>query len=102
MNGRSCRKRGGARGGVAWHADPGDDRSAKRDDPLTFYCPLRYSRAELTARREIVLPPTLEANVAQLAEQVIRNDQVVGSNPTVGSIFIARRWVRPSAQFVIG
>jgi hypothetical protein len=26
------------------------------------------------------------ADIAQLVEQVIRNDQVVGSNPTIGSL----------------
>ena len=26
-----------------------------------------------------------QANIAQLVEQLIRNEQVVGSNPTVGS-----------------
>ena len=33
----------------------------------------------------------LYANVAQLVEQVIRNDQVVGSNPTIGSILLYLR-----------
>ena len=28
------------------------------------------------------------ANIAQLVEQVIRNDQVIGSSPIVGSIFL--------------
>jgi hypothetical protein len=29
-----------------------------------------------------------EASVAQLVEQFIRNDQVIGSNPIAGSIFL--------------
>ena len=34
----------------------------------------------------------LKANLAQLVEQVIRNDQVVGSSPTIGSSFFRRRF----------
>ena len=30
-----------------------------------------------------------DADVAQLVEQLIRNEQVTGSNPAIGSIFIA-------------
>ena len=31
-----------------------------------------------------------DADVAQLVEQLIRNEQVTGSNPAIGSIFIAQ------------
>jgi hypothetical protein len=34
------------------------------------------------------------ADIAQLVEQVIRNDQVVGSNPTIGSSLRSRRGIR--------
>ena len=37
------------------------------------------------------------ADIAQLAEQVIRNDQVVGSNPTIGS----RQMVDPPWQVLL-
>jgi hypothetical protein len=33
----------------------------------------------------------LNADIAQLVEQVIRNDQVVGSNPTIGLFPLERR-----------
>ena len=32
----------------------------------------------------------LQANLAQSVEQLIRNEQVIGSNPMIGSIFFAR------------
>jgi hypothetical protein len=34
------------------------------------------------------------ADIAQLVEQVIRNDQVVGSNPTIGSSQNSFSWWR--------
>jgi hypothetical protein len=33
----------------------------------------------------MVARESVNADIAQLVEQVIRNDQVVGSNPTIGS-----------------
>ena len=33
-----------------------------------------------------VAKESVNADIAQLVEQVIRNDQVVGSNPTIGSL----------------
>jgi hypothetical protein len=35
------------------------------------------------------------ADIAQLVEQVIRNDQVVGSNPTIGSNVVMRPSLEP-------
>ena len=31
----------------------------------------------------------IQANLAQLVEQLIRNEQVIGSSPIIGSIFFA-------------
>ena len=31
---------------------------------------------------------TIRANLAQLVEQLIRNEQVIGSSPIIGSIFL--------------
>lgn len=39
----------------------------------------------------------VSANLAQLVEQVIRNDQVMGSNPLVGSMLEI-----PKTRFVFG
>ena len=46
---------------------------------LTLFCNMPSLRV-LGARR-------LFADIAQLVEQLIRNEQVVGSSPTIGSIF---------------
>ena len=62
-------------------------------------CPLRLSartsgshpgkRGSIPLEGAIRIKAIL-ANLAQLVEQIIRNDQVTGSNPLVGSIFQRR------------
>ena len=41
---------------------------------------------------------SIGADVAQLVEQLIRNEQVTGSSPAIGSIFV----VQPMKQFLPG
>jgi hypothetical protein len=38
----------------------------------------------MTAKKMLAFISSANADIAQLVEQVIRNDQVVGSNPTIG------------------
>ena len=47
---------------------------------------------------EALVEKSTNADIAQLVEQVIRNDQVVGSNPTIGFFsYTAPAWLVPLA-----
>ena len=41
-----------------------------------------------------------DADVAQLVEQLIRNEQVTGSSPAIGSIFIALIYCSSSGKLI--
>lgn len=62
--------------------------ASRRPEPLDFICGLFIFIFDFTG-----------ASVAQLAEQVIRNDQVDGSNPFAGSIYLSPGAVMPEKTF---
>ena len=54
--------------------------------PACLVAELPIRRLQLPLKNEVAREnSSANADIAQLVEQVIRNDQVVGSNPTIGS-----------------
>ncbi len=54
--------------------------------PACSVAELPIRRRQLPLENEVAREnSSANADIAQLVEQVIRNDQVVGSNPTIGS-----------------
>ena len=71
-----------------------DDRSDPHtvpQKPLGLFHPLRFKSGTSKIRFAVFL----YARIAQLAEQLICNQQVVGSNPTAGSIVAVISVARP-------
>ena len=68
-------------------AEPGGSSKATNGKHLDF---IPLFRIASPTEFDIFTFPLNSASVAQLAEQLICNQQVVGSNPSAGSFFLAK------------